>query len=59
MAKEKPTFVDLNMINKNDVVTFSLVKFVTSLNFGGNANTMSPRSTQTSHVAVAVAVVES
>ena len=55
MAKEKPTFVDLNMINMNGVV----IRKIRNLSFGGNANTMSPRSTQTSHVAVAVAVVES
>ena len=33
-----------------------LARKIRNLNFGGNANTTWPRSTQTSHVAVAVAV---
>ena len=59
MAKEKPTFVDLNMINMNILMALSHSRKIRNLSFGGNANTMSPRLTQTSHVAVAVAVVES
>ena len=36
-----------------------LARKIRNLNFGGNANTTWPRSTQTSQVAVAVAVVGS
>ena len=38
-------------------VVHVLIRKIRNLNFGGNANAMYPRSTQTSHVAVAVAVV--
>ena len=36
-----------------------LARKIRNLNFGGNANRTQPCSTQTSHVAVAVAVVGS
>ena len=36
-----------------------LARKIRNFNFGGNANTTWPRSTQTSHVAVAVAAVGS
>ena len=39
MAKEKPTFVDLNMINMNGR-RHVLARKILYLNFGGNANTM-------------------
>ena len=40
-------------------VVYVLARKIRNLNFGRNANTTWPHSTQTSHVAVAVAVVGS